>query len=181
MSDSLSASSLPAPLEAVFNNPSEPDSLLPAVMAALCEVLRCDRCFLYLRNPQSAMGAITHCYRQDPKWDDLTSPGWSSEGEVATIDPLFATALRTEVPVYVDDVDTAGPEVLNAEFERQDFKHRALIHAPIYCNGQMRGILEPCVFDHPRQWTEGDRQVITQLQQRLSPIVMAYLQQIGQF
>lgn len=48
--------------------------------------------------------------------------------------------------MFVDDVETAGAEVVNLPYEREVFGHRTLIHAPVYQNGQLYGILEPCVF-----------------------------------
>lgn len=170
---------LPASLELIFTAYLDPDAIFAALLPALCEVLDCDRCFFYFRNPHTHEGTITHCYRRDPKWDDLTSPDWKPEGNIIDIDPLFAIAFKTPESVYVDDIETAGPEVVNLEFEQQDYKHRALIHTPIYHDGLMYGILEPCVFDHPRVWTESDRQIIDLLQEKLGPLAVDYLHSLN--
>ena len=170
---------LPASLELIFTAYEDADAIFAALLPALCEVLDCDRCFLYFRNPHTKVGTITHCYRRDPKWDDLTSEDWKPEGNIAEIDPLFAIAFQTPESVYVDDIETAGPDVVNLEFEREGYKHRALIHTPIYHDGLMYGILEPCVFEHPRVWTESDRQIISLLQEKLGPLAVDYLNSIG--
>ena len=36
-------------------------------------------------------------------------------------DPLFAAALRTEPSIFVEDVETASPEIVNLAFEQQTF------------------------------------------------------------
>jgi GAF domain-containing protein len=168
---------LPLSLKAVFESQHDLDTVFLKLMQVLCDEFNCDRCFLYLRNPQTQEGTITHCYSRDSRWKDMTSPDWASEGNVAELDPLFATALQTIDPVYVDDIETAGPDVLNLEFEREGFGHRALIHAPIYYDDQMFGILEPCVFEQPHHWTERDRQITAFVQAQLSSKVVTYLKQ----
>ena len=166
---------LPPQLETIFSTEKEPEALFTALMPALCEVLRCDRCFLYLRDPNTKQGRITHCYATSSEWEDMTRPDWEEEGEIAAKDPLMAIAFRTPEAVFVEDIETAGPAIVNLPFERDVYKHRALIHAPIYCQGQLCGILEPCVFNQPRVWTEGDRAVTALVQEKLAPAVNDYL------
>lgn len=170
---------LPVQLETIFASLHEPDAIFTALMPALCEALRCDRCFLYLRKPETHQGRITHCYRTDPKWADLTNPDWIDEGNVAEIDPLMEIAFRTDEIIYVEDVETASSDVINLDYEQEFFQHRALIHVPIYDDGKLYAIVEPCVFDHPRQWTESDRAIVTELQTRLPPLVISYLESGG--
>lgn len=167
---------LPVQLETLFASMQEPDAIFTALMPALCEALHCDRCFLYLRKPETHQGRVTHCYRTDPKWADLTDVDWIDEGNVAEIDPLMEIAFRTDETVYVDDVETASPDVINLAYEQEFFKHRALIHVPIYHDGKLYAIVEPCVFDQPRHWTESDRAIVAELQTRLPPLVIRYLQ-----
>ncbi|NJO79544.1 MAG: GAF domain-containing protein [Cyanobacteria bacterium RM1_2_2] len=145
-------------------------------MPALCEALHCDRCFLYLRKPETHQGRVTHCYRTDPKWVDLTNADWIDEGNVADVDPLMAIAFRTDEIIYVSDVETASPDVINLAYEQEFFKHRALIHLPIYHDGKLYAIVEPSVFDQPHQWTASDRAIMAELQTRLPPLVISYLE-----
>jgi hypothetical protein len=71
----------------------------------------------------------------------------------------------------VEDVETAGADVLNLEFERANFWHRALIHAHICQDGILQGILQPCIFGQPRIWSEADRQVVAQVIEQVRPFV----------
>jgi hypothetical protein len=37
------------------------------------------------------------------------------------------------------------------------------------------GILQPCVFDQPRVWSEFDRFVMTQVTEKITPLAVAYV------
>lgn len=172
-----SESKLPEVLKAVFTE-SELDAVFTRLMPALGEVLKCDRCFLYLRDPQRSQGRVTHCWSH--KVDaDLTGSSWIEEENIAEKDPLMTIAFLTPEAVFVEDIETATPDVVNLEYERESFGHRALIHAPLYFDGLLYGILEPCVFGEPRCWTASDRTVIVQVQEQLSPLVASYIRAIG--
>jgi GAF domain-containing protein len=164
-------------LEEIFAIEQDPNVIFTALMSALCETLSCDRCFLYLRNPRTSKGAITHCYSRSPEFADLTGLTFIEEGEIAANDPLMALAFRTPEAVFVDDIETASEAVVNVVYEQEAFGHRALIHAPIYHQGQLYGILEPCVFKHPREWTSYDRSIIYFAQQRSGSVAFKYFQQ----
>lgn len=86
-------------------------------------------------------------------------------------------AFRTPEAVFIEDIETANIEVVDVTYEREAFGHRALIHAPIYYNNQLYGILEPCVFGYPREWTDDDRAVINFVQPRAAIVALNYLQQ----
>ncbi len=165
---------LPIALEEIFNQET-PERICTALMPALCEALKCDRCFLYLRHPQTGQGRITHCYSRSPEYPNLTGGTWIQEGDVATKDPLMAIAFRTSEAVFVEDIETAGADIVNLTYEQERFGHRALIHAPIYYDGQLYGILEPCVFGYPRVWTERDRQITALVQERLGDLIASLL------
>lgn len=167
---------LPTILEKILSESSGPDAVFSALMPALCEVLQCDRCFLYLRNPQTCVGKITHCWVQDSKWQDLTGSDWIKETELVENDPLMAIAFRTSEAVFVKDILTASSETLNLAFEQEYFGHRALIHAPIYQDGQVFGIVEPCIFETSRVWTEQERFIIATVQDKIGPLAAAYVE-----
>lgn len=154
---------------------STPDQALMRAMTLLCDLLRCDRCFLYLRNPETAQGRVTHCHCVDERWPDLRGASWLEAKDIAPQDPLMAIACQTSASVFVDDIETASAEVINREYERQEFGHRALIHTPLYCKDRLIGILELCVFEQPRQWLERDRSIVAIAQSALTPVVEAYL------
>jgi hypothetical protein len=91
----------------------------------------------------------------------------------------MAIAFRTPEAVFVDDIETAGPDVLDLDYEQQHFGHRALIHAPIYWQGKLYGILEPCVFDKPHHWTDADREITAWTQEKIAPLVVEYLRGVS--
>lgn len=170
---------LPSALEKIFSaaqqTKQELDVTFTALMSALCDVWQCDRCFLYLRDPKTAQGRVTHCHSTSPEWEDMTRSDWVEEGDIASKDPLMAIAFRTSESIFVEDIETAGTEVVNLPLEQEVYKHRAFIHIPIYDQGQLCGILEPCVFGQPRIWTAGDRAIAPLIQEKLAPLVRQYL------
>jgi GAF domain-containing protein len=171
---------LPAVLEKILATNSEPDEVFSALLPALGEVLQCDRCFLYLRNPQTKIGKIPFCWRRSHEYPDVTDSDWKKEPEsLPNEDPLFAAALHTEPSIFVEDVETATPEVVNRDFEQKNFGHRALIHAHLCQDGALWGILQPAVFGHPRVWTEFDRFVIAQVENKITPLAIAYVKTAG--
>lgn len=167
---------LPEVLENILATNSEPDAVFSALLPALCDVLQSDRCFLYLRNPYNNIGRTPYCWRRSPQYPDVSTTKWEKEPEsLPKEDPLFAAALRTDDSVYVEDVETASPEVVNLAFEQQYFGHRALIHAHLCQDGMLWGILQPCIFGQPRVWNEFDHSVITQVTEKITPLAVAYV------
>jgi len=152
----------------------DPDTAISTLMTFLGEALHCDRCFLYLRNPSSSIGKVTHCWRRNSQFPNLLDPDWKPEPEsLPDEDPLFAAALNAEPSIFVEDVETADPSVVNREFEQANFGHRALVHAHLVKNGQLWGVLQPCVFGQPRVWTDRDRAVINQVEQAITPLAIS--------
>lgn len=173
----MSPVALPPVLEAIFARDRPPDQILDQVLPALGGLLNCDRCFLYLRHPPSRLGQVPYCWRRTDAYADLTCREWSPEPEtLAATDPLFAAALRGEAAIYIEDVETASPTILNRQFEAENFGHRALIHAHLVQQNQLWGILQPCVFGQPRPWSSGDRALITQMEHRLTPLALTYVE-----
>jgi len=166
---------LPIAIKEIWASGQPPDAICAALMRLLCQALNCDRCFLYVRNPQTGQGRITHCFSRSPEFPNLKGSTWIEEGDVAAKDPLMAIAFRTPEAVFVDDIETAGEGVVNLAYEQEGFGHRALIHAPVYQNGQLYGILEPCVFRYPRVWTESDRQITAFVQEKLGCLIQDLL------
>lgn len=171
---------LPAVLDNILATNSEPDAVFSALLPALGQVLQCDRCFLYLRNPQTKMGKIPFCWRRSDQYPDVTDSDWKKEPEsLPNEDPLFAAALHTKPSIFVEDVETASPEVVNRDFERRNFGHQALIHAHLCQDDLLWGILQPCIFGQPRVWTEYDHFVMAQLEDKITPLAVAYVKAAG--
>lgn len=172
------ASTLPPSLEQVFADHADaPETLFPTLLPAIGEVLQSDRCFLHLRQPTTRL-YLNLCWRRHPNLPDTSTHGWEPEQEWEREDPMFAAALRTAPPIFVDDIETADSSVLNVDFERNVMGHRSLVHAHLAEDGVLWGILQPCMFGCPRVWTQGDRAVIHELVGRLTPIAKGYVQSV---
>jgi len=167
---------LPTVLDKIFRNESTPDAVFSAGVSALGEVLQCDRIFLYLRDPHTRIGKVPYCWLRSSEYPNIIDSDWKQEPEsLPQEDPLFAAALRTEPSIFVEDVETANPQVVNQAFEEKEFGHRALVHAHLCFDGVLWGILQPCVFGKPRVWTQQDRSIIAAVTEKFTPLAVAYI------
>ena len=163
-------------LSKIFSENNTSEAIFSALLPVLGDILQCDRCFLYVRHPQTKIGKVVSCWCRSPEYPVVMDPDWKKEPDaLANEDPLFAAALRTDPSVFVEDVETADPSVVNKDFEHKTFGHRALIHAHLCYKNQLWGILQPCIFDRPRVWTEADRSIISTTLDKLTPIVVDYV------
>lgn len=162
-------------LRAVLSASNSPAETLQEALNRIGPHLRADRCFLYVRDPARGRGRIAFVWRLDEAVPDPRHDWQDDTGELPKQDPLFRAALSAQPSVYVEDVNKAGPEVLNQEFERRTFGHRALVHAHITEGGQLWGILQPCVFGHPRHWTAAEREYLEAATSLLLPVVQEYM------
>ena len=167
---------IPPVLDKIFSEDSTPDAVFSALLPALGEVLQCDRIFLYLRDPHTSIGKVPYCWRRTQEYPNILDADWKKEPEsLPKEDPLFAAALHTKPSVFVEDVETANPEVVNKAFEQKEFGHRALVHAHLCKDNLLWGILQPCVFGQPRVWTPEDRSIMTTVTEKLTPLAVAYI------
>lgn len=175
--DTVSPPNLPDAVAAVLQHGADPNAALTTLMSTMVETLQCDRCFLFIRDPQRQRTRITHGYSRDARWPTMVQTGWSRESpNLNSKDPLTLSAYHSSEAKFIEDIETAPPGTLDLQLERSVFGHRALIHAPIYADNEFYGILEPCVFDVPRRWTDRDRTLIQTLQSVLGSWVVRYLQ-----
>ncbi|MBD2767595.1 GAF domain-containing protein [Hymenobacter sp. BT664] len=156
-----------------------PAECLQRALTLVGSHLRADRCFLYVRNPARGRGRIAFVWRLDEAVPDPRHDWQDDTGDLPREDPLFRAALAGRPSVYVDDVTAAGPDVLNQEFERRTFGHRALVHAHITSQGQLWGILQPCAFGHPRHWTAAERDYLDAAVGLFLPVIQEYMREIG--
>ncbi|GAB4553326.1 MAG: hypothetical protein Tsb0014_46830 [Pleurocapsa sp.] len=153
-------------------------SILSALMVEIVDLLKCDRSFLYVRHPDTRFGKVPFCYCSHQNIPDLTTTQWKQESSaLEKQDPMFAAALQCQSSIFVEDVETTAPEILNRRFERENFGHRALIHAHLCCNGQLWGVLQPCVFGESRTWTESEAILINAIAEKTTPLVIKYVRQ----
>lgn len=109
---------LPTVLEQILADRSDPKAVFSALMPTVGKILPCDRCFLYLRNPQTLFGKVPFCWRGSDEFPDVNDPEPKQEPtSLPKEDPLFAAAVRTEPSIFV----TASPEIVNLAFEQQTF------------------------------------------------------------
>jgi len=154
-----------------------PAVTLDAIVACVGQSLQADRCFLYVRQPALGLGRTAFCWRRhaDIPTKNTIQPEWQADTtDLPNEDPLIRAGLAMKPSVYVDDVETAGPEVLNRQFEDETFGHRALIHAHIQKDGQLWGILQPCMFDGSRHWTAQEKEQIEAILPLLQPLITAF-------
>ncbi|WP_009631442.1 GAF domain-containing protein [Synechocystis sp. PCC 7509] len=167
-------------IDKIFNDYQEPVAVFTALLPEIGEILQCDRIFLYLRNPQTKFGKVVNCWRRSLEIPDVDDYQWKQEPEsLPQEDPLFAAALCNKPSIFVEDVETASIDVVDRDFEQKTFGHRALVHAHLCQDGQLWGILQPCVFDKPRNWTKSDRVLISQVENKLTPLAIKYITNIA--
>jgi GAF domain-containing protein len=167
---------LPESLTLILAEGNSPQQVVTELLPAMGEVLQSDRCFLHLRNPQTRRHQNL-CWRQNPNIPDTSTQNWEPEMAWELEDPMFAAALRCAPSIFVEDIETAAPEVLNVEFERENLGHRALIHAHICQDGVLWGILQPALFGRSRLWSKRDRWIVGEVVERVRPFVVAYVRE----
>lgn len=171
-----SITTLPAAIDALLMKGYPPNETLSRVVQTVGMALNADRCFLYVRQPDQQRGRIAFQWRRDDSIPDVIQPDWQADTtDLPQEDPLFRAAIELRPSVYVDDVEAAGPDVLNLEFEQKTFGHRSLIHAHIHTDGQLWGILQPSMFGQPRHWTEAERVQLEAILPRLQPIIEQFV------
>jgi GAF domain-containing protein len=166
-------------LEVLLAASASPAAKLQSALELIGPFLRVDRCFLYVRDPAQGRGRIAFVWRLDEAVPDPRHDWQDDTGALPRQDPLFRAALAAQPSVFVDDVREAGPEVLNEAFERTTFGHRALVHAHLTEGQALWGILQPCVFGHPRHWTAAERDYLNAAVPLLLPVVQAYVRALG--
>lgn len=169
---------LPPKIAEVLKTHQSPEALFEQLMPAIAEFLKSDRCFLYLRNPKTRLGRVLFCWTRNADIPTVYDEDWKPEPEgLEDDDPMFAAALQCQPSIFVADVITASPEILNAEFERENFGHRALIHGHLCQNHQLWGVLQPCFMHEPRHWTPEEKAVIVRIIEQITPIAVHYVEQ----
>lgn len=169
---------LSASIDQLLRAGYSPGDTLNQVVEYVGTALHADRCFLYVRQPAQGRGRTAFCWRKHGGIPDQNTiqPDWQADtDELPATDPLIRAGLAMKPSVYVDDVETASPQVLNRQFEQETFGHRALIHAHIQADNQLWGILQPCVFGQARHWTEEEKTQIEAILPSLQPVIAAYV------
>ncbi len=171
------SAAIPADLAALFADASDPDALIGCLMEVYGRAVGADRCLMFLYEPGKGLSRRTHAWQARPEWAlARRSDAWEPlPPDLPRQDPMFAMALHDPEALYIDDVTTADPGLVNGAYELEHFGHRSLIHAPLLENGQLYGILEPCAMARPRAWTDADKAVTAWTQERLLPVARRYI------
>ena len=166
-------------LRELFASEDDVCDVLQSLVEVIGKGLRADRCCLFADNPVNGMSRLSHQWMAQGAPPLQRDDGWSVSERLGKdhpkYDPLWEEAFVNPEALYIDDIRTAGPEVLNRDLEERFYGHRALIHAPLYLDGAMYGILEPCVFGEPRPWSAADRALVEQVQGPLAKVVAKYV------
>lgn len=168
--------SLPPSIAQVFADHKAPETFFTALMPVVGKFLNCDRCFLYLRDPETGLGRVPFFWLRDASIPKIYDEHWKSEPAfLVSEDPMFAAALRLEPSIFINDIETADVKILSKQFEKKSFGHRSLIHAHLCKDNRLWGILQPCIFNNPRDWTNTERQVINHITVMITPIAVEYV------
>lgn len=174
----VNSESLSEKIATILAQGQPPETTLNQVVEQVGRVLNADRCFLYLRQPLLKRGRVAMCWRKNDTIPDVLQPDWREDTDgLPDKDPLFRAAITLKPSVYVDDVETAGPDVLNRAFEEENFGHRALVHAHVTGEGQLWAVLQPCLFGQPRHWTHDEKMQIEAILPLLQPVIAAFVNQ----
>ena len=146
------------------------------LMPALGEFYQSDRCFLYLRNPKNKIGKITHCWIRDTSITNMIDRTWNKEPDDLTDnDPMFRAATLCKPSLFIEDVESESPEILNKIFEKNNFGHRALIHSHLCVENELWGVLQPCIYGKTHTWSEEHRLLTKEIEPVLSPLAKQYI------
>lgn len=153
-----------------------PAAILEQTLPVVGQTLGCDLVFLYLRSPRRQVGRVPFCWRRHDEIPLVYDPDWKLEPNwLPRQDPMFRAALEGRPSLFIEDIETVDPSQVNAEFERQTFGHRALVHGHLYQKSKLWGILQPCVFYKPRPWSREERLMVKRTIGWLTLIAMEFV------
>ena len=102
----MSLLNLPSPLDKIFADPSDLSIFFDRLMVGLIQLLGCDRCYLYLRDPKFHFCQIPHCHCTRPEIPDLSQTEKNTESFYLTkSDPLLAAAFNCSSPIFIEDLE----------------------------------------------------------------------------
>ena len=195
---------LPSPLDKVFAERSDLPVFFDRLMASLVQLLGCDRCYIYLRDPEFYFCQIPHCYCADSAVPNLKQAEKSTESFYLTkSDPLLAAAFNCSSPIFIEELEQVFArldqesetsqkenEAIEKEtkillatnvssedraWRQQYVGQKSLIHAPICQGDQLWGFIQIAQFDRPRPWTKFDRSLISLTVDRITPLTTMYV------
>ena len=172
----MSLLNLPAPLDVIFADTKDLPVFFDRLMMGIVELLQCDRCYLYLRDPQFHYCQIPHCYCVHPEIPNLAEPQKQTESYyLSKIDPLLAAALNCEPNIFIEDMTQAFKDRDCHDWQQNYFGQQALIQAHICLGSELWGIIQVAQFKRPRPWTRFDRNIIATIVDKITLLVTVYV------
>jgi GAF domain-containing protein len=92
---------LPKILHSLFEKQNNLDVSLTALMAITVKLLDCDRCFLYVRDPDTRLGKAAFCFCRNNKIPDVTGSQWQRESFSTESDRQLINAIAKETTPLV--------------------------------------------------------------------------------
>ena len=170
----MSLLNLPSPLDTIFAETKDLTVFFERLTIAVVELLKCDRCYIYIRDPQFCIYRIPFCYCARSEVPNIIKPQTSTESCWQKADPLFAAALDCEAPIFIEDTSQASLLQLYFDDRQNDFRQKALIQAHICLANELWGIVRASQFDRPRPWAKFDRDIISVVTDKITPLVSIY-------
>lgn len=174
---------LPQPLSSLFssnnfcNESQEATTIFNSLMVAMVELLQCDRCLLYLRDPLLKMGQILHCHCVHPEIPNLQdSKPYLEPVYLAAKNPLFAAALQCERNIFLNRIDSVSFNQSDFDFFQKKYEgQQSLIQAHICSQNELWGIFQASQFKRPRPWTKFDRDLTTTIVDKITPLATMHV------
>ena len=189
----MSLLNLPSPLDSIFADTEDLPVFFERLTIAIVELLKCDRCYIYIRDPQFHNYQIPSCYCARSEVPNIAQPQISTESHLLKADPLFAAALNCKPTIFIEDTSEATTQCdriatkshdasfqlhfdkENSYSDRQNYlRHKAIVQAHICLENQLWGIIRASQFDRPRPWTKFDRSTISVVVDKITPLVSMY-------
>lgn len=189
----MSLLNLPSPLNVIFADTKDLSVFFERLTIGLVELLKCDRCYIYIRDPQFHNYQIPSCYCARSEVPNIARLQISTESHLLKADPLFAAALNCKPTIFIEDTSEATTQCdrtaiksddasFQLHFDKGDsyggqqnyFAHKAFIQAHICLGNELWGIIQASQFDRPRPWTKFDRSTISIVTDRITPLVSMY-------
>ena len=178
----MSLLNLPSPLDTIFADTENLSVFFERLTIGLVELLKCDRCYIYIRDPRFHSYQIPYCYCARPEVPNIVKPQTSTESHLLKADPLFAAALNCEPSIFIEDTSkTQDDRFFQLHFDEGDsyskqqyLEPKAIVQAHICLGNELWGIIQASQFDRPRPWTKFDRSTISIVTDRITPLVSMY-------
>ena len=168
---------LPSPLDKVFTDQTDLSIFFDNLMHGIVDLLRCDRCYLYIRDPKLLSYQIPHCYCANPEIPSLLQTKTKTESFYRSeIDPLFAAAVDGKSNIFIENIETLAQQNETQDFWQKNYQgHKSLIQSHLLIGGELWGIIQAAQFSYSRPWNSFDRSIMSEIVNRTTPLLTVYV------